>query len=597
MQQTASAVSVAASAAAVGAGAGALIVNNGNHSRSAVSFLLSRLRIHHFVLLPMTIISGVALFEQFRWWWNKSHRRRVVRGHWEEIDIHDKEAGTDTAKIPRRKRKKKLQRVKQRAKAAATKAALALAADATTPADIMKMVTTSHLPPSAFPISPPASPVNQAKAVITDDELSTDSLRSIASSTSFSDQTDNSSDNALPVIRKPSMKTADSVSSQFRQKLFHSLVVVGRFVNPWLEWEDRNVGDFLGYLGWQLTRTCRNGVPKDRTILDQDHPVVEPDYELWAEFHIKAKIAAKRADPNPPLMSFTWFGQSTCLVQMDGYNILTDPIFSSRTVGEWVGPRRVQKVPCALEDLPRIDIVLVSHNHYDHLDLAVVRKLENSVTWYIPRGLKKWFASLGVFNVVELDWWEETRHKDTESESGRPEIEIVGAPIQHWSGRHFLDVNSTLWSSFLVKGPSGSFYHCGDTGYCSAFKEIGRRYGPVTLSAIPIGSYEPREYMKHQHIDPSEAVQIHEDLGCRHSVGVHWGTFMMSDEHYLEPPALFENEGVRRKLPKGSIMATTLGESIVIRGGKKGKTSVDRGKGAREWRIGEEVQIATACEH
>ncbi|KAI8848028.1 beta-lactamase superfamily domain-containing protein [Chytridium lagenaria] len=286
-------------------------------------------------------------------------------------------------------------------------------------------------------------------------------------------------------------------------------------------------------------------------------------------------------------MSFTWFGQSTCLVQMDGYNILTDPIFSSRTVGEWVGPKRIQKVPCGLEDLPKIDIVLVSHNHYDHLDLAVVRKLSNTVTWYIPKGLRRWFATLGVTNVHELDWWEEFLHHDTE----RPDIKIVGTPIQHWSGRHFLDVNSTLWSSFLVKGPSGSFYHCGDTGYCSAFKEIGRRYGPVTLSAIPIGSYEPREYMKHQHIDPTEAVQIHQDLQSSHSVGVHWGTFMMSDEHYLEPPAMFEGEARKRGLPRDGCIATTLGECVVVKGAGKKGSEVVRGRGARVWGVGEEVKI------
>ncbi|KAJ3086794.1 hypothetical protein HK102_012461 [Quaeritorhiza haematococci] len=241
---------------------------------------------------------------------------------------------------------------------------------------------------------------------------------------------------------------------------------------------------------------------------------------------------------------------------MDGFNILTDPIFSPRTVGEWMGPRRLRPTPCKLSDLPKVDIVIISHNHYDHLDIEVVKQLKDSVTWYVPMGLGKWFAKLGVTNVVELDWWEEVLYE------GR--LKIVGTPIQHWSGRHVFDTNASLWCSFLVKGPTSSFFHCGDTGYCSVFKEIGRRYGPVTLAALPIGSYEPRWYMKHQHVDPQEAVQIHIDLAAQHSIGVHWGTFMMSDEHYLDPPFALDLARRERGLAPSEVFVTKLGATIVI---------------------------------
>ncbi|KAI8917628.1 beta-lactamase superfamily domain-containing protein [Powellomyces hirtus] len=264
-------------------------------------------------------------------------------------------------------------------------------------------------------------------------------------------------------------------------------------------------------------------------------------------------------------MTVTWFGQSTCLVQMDGYNILTDPIFSSRTIGNWLGPKRLRPPPCQVSDLPPIDIVLVSHDHYDHLDRAVVKELGNDVTWYVPLGLKEWFNTHGVTNVIELDWWQEHTHTTpSRTSTATTSLMIAGAPIQHWSGRHFFDVNRSLWASFVVKGPTASFFHCGDTGYCSVFKEIGARYGPITLAALPIGAYEPRWFLRHQHVDPDEACQIHEDLNASYSLGVHWGTFMMSDEHYMDPPKHLQESRIRRNLPGGSVFTSDIGETVCV---------------------------------
>lgn len=182
-----------------------------------------------------------------------------------------------------------------------------------------------------------------------------------------------------------------------------------------------------------------------------------------------------------PFMTCTWIGQSTCFIQLDRFNILTDPIFSPRTLGEWFGPKRLRPICCTLIQLPPIDFVLISHNHYDHLDLNVVLELGNSVHWFVPLGMRNWFNTHGVTNLTELDWWQSTIFT-----SSKGSLEITGAPVQHWSGRHVFDVNATLWCSFIVRGPWFSIFHCGDTGYCPVFPEIGEQYGPFDLALLRI---------------------------------------------------------------------------------------------------------------
>ncbi|KAL0073902.1 beta-lactamase superfamily domain-containing protein [Phycomyces blakesleeanus] len=233
-------------------------------------------------------------------------------------------------------------------------------------------------------------------------------------------------------------------------------------------------------------------------------------------------------------ITFTWLGQSTCLITIEGLAILTDPVFTRRSINEYLGPKRLRPVPCVLEDIQEnLDIVLVSHNHFDHLDSKVVAKLGNSVAWYVPLGLKYWFVERGINNVLEMNWWEETKIKL------RPDITVACVPAMHWSGfRTPFDKNETLWCSFVIKGQNENIFFCGDTGYSSElFKTIGSRYSPLSLAAMPIGSFEPEFLMKHLHMGPTEAVKAHCDLGHpKVSVGIHWGTFMMSEEHYMDPP-------------------------------------------------------------
>ncbi|KAJ2766108.1 hypothetical protein IWQ56_003843 [Coemansia nantahalensis] len=362
-------------------------------------------------------------------------------------------------------------------------------------------------------------------------------------------------------------KQADqcSAAGEHVSDLFASLCIGGRFVNPFETWRDKTLWDFVR---WIVTRSGGNGIPRDRSLLEHDLPVVRPHFALLDALSRpenargttspddqEARVDMAGVDPARTI-SATWLGQSTCFVQVEGLNVLTDPIFQRRTVFSWLGPERLRPVPCRLDELPHPDVVLVSHNHFDHLDAQVVRELGNSVTWYVPLGLRDWFARRGIYKVRELDWWQAVDH----TVGGRT-YRITATPTQHWSGRNGLDSNCSLWAGFVVQGSVSSIFHCGDTGYCPAFKEIGRRFGSITLAILPIGSYAPRWYMCHQHIDPDDAVRIHQDIGAVSSIGVHWGTFMMSDEHYLAPPKDLAAACAKYGLADGAFVAPQFGKT------------------------------------
>jgi N-acyl-phosphatidylethanolamine-hydrolysing phospholipase D len=184
-----------------------------------------------------------------------------------------------------------------------------------------------------------------------------------------------------------------------------------------------------------------------------------------------------------------------------------------------------------MAELPHIDAVVISHNHYDHLDRATVQRLaaqaNGSARFFVPLGLKAWFAGIGIREVTELDWWDEARFRG---------LQFTLTPVQHWSSRTPWDRDQTLWGGWLVEAPHFRFFFAGDTGYSQDFADIGRRLGYVDLAAIPIGAYEPRWFMQIMHVNPEEAVKIHQDLHARHSVAMHWGTFILADEPLDEPP-------------------------------------------------------------
>jgi N-acyl-phosphatidylethanolamine-hydrolysing phospholipase D len=236
----------------------------------------------------------------------------------------------------------------------------------------------------------------------------------------------------------------------------------------------------------------------------------------------------------------TWIGHATSLVQADGLNVLTDPIFSARASPlRWLGPRRAQPPGITLDALPRVDVVLVSHNHYDHLDRDSIRTLARQSggepLFLVPLGLKNWMIRAGVSRAVELDWWEHHEHAD---------VEFHLTPAQHWSARSLTDRNKTLWGAWSIIGRDCHWFFSGDTGYSADFTDTRQRFaerqctedgGGFDVALIAVGACEPRWFMQHQHVDPAEAVRIHVDLGAKRSVGVHWGTFSLADEPLDHP--------------------------------------------------------------
>jgi N-acyl-phosphatidylethanolamine-hydrolysing phospholipase D len=279
----------------------------------------------------------------------------------------------------------------------------------------------------------------------------------------------------------------------------------GRFHNP-PEWPLRH--GFTGVLRWQL----RGRTPAEPNFAP---PQVDNDGQ---------GLRDNRSEP-----SVTWIGHATLLLQAEGMSVLTDPMFSPRILAV----RRLAPPGVSLAHLPPIDVVVVSHNHRDHLDEASVRALGPEVTFVVPLGLAAWFKKRGLHRVVELDWWQET---EVAARTSRIRVTLV--PAQHWSMRGPLDANRSLWGGYVIESPAVRFYFAGDTGYPAAFKDIGRRYPGIDYALLPIGAYAPRWFMQPQHIGPEEAATAFGELGARSLIPMHWGTFRLSDEPLGEPPVL-----------------------------------------------------------
>ena len=242
------------------------------------------------------------------------------------------------------------------------------------------------------------------------------------------------------------------------------------------------------------------------------------------QFTAKEKLSAFRDN-------VIWVGHSTVLLNYNDLTVLTDPQFHFRASPfNFIGPKRVTPLPFDITDLPKIDVVLISHNHYDHLDEKSIKQLvelQPNIKFLVPLGLKPLLKKWGARLVEELDWWEITKIGD---------VDIQPTPVKHWSKRTPFDRNKTLWAGWMVRWPDFSFYFAGDTGYSEDFKLTAKKLGSPTLAAIPIGAYEPRAFMKSSHINPKEAVRIFQDLGCKYALGIHWGTFKLTLEKLDEPP-------------------------------------------------------------
>ena len=258
---------------------------------------------------------------------------------------------------------------------------------------------------------------------------------------------------------------------------------------------------------------------------------------------------------HPSGATVTWIGHATVLVQLDGVNFLTDPIWADRSgpFSGLVGVGRYTPVPIPIADLPPIDFVLISHDHYDHLDEPTVRELARRFNprFVVPLGIKAWLADRGITNAVELGWSETTTVKG---------LTIVCTPAQHGSGRTLADQNRRLWASWAVLG-SERFYFAGDTGYYRHFKEIGDVLGPFGLAALPIGSYTPREIARPVHMSPEEALQAWRDLRAERLLGIHWGTFGLARERYDEPPRRLRAEVERLAIDPAAVWILKPGET------------------------------------
>jgi N-acyl-phosphatidylethanolamine-hydrolysing phospholipase D len=296
----------------------------------------------------------------------------------------------------------------------------------------------------------------------------------------------------------------------------------------------------------------------------------------------------------------TWLGHATYLVQVAGLNILCDPVFSKRCAPvQFIGPKRFVDAPLKISELPRIDIVSVSHNHYDHLDLYSInelRKVHNPV-FVVPKGMRTWFKTLGwkrtpeekargvkkLVNdrVIEFEWWK-AQFVSVPSNPGL-KICVTHVPGQHWSMRTGpWDKDRQLWGGWVFEvdvaqyindpyahaheGPCvRRIYHAGDTAYCKVFRDIGNVFRRFDLAMIPIGAYHPRWYLKRQHVDPAQAVKIHIDLNRpTRSLAMHWGTFCLSDEPIDEPKKLLIETGRAAGLDRDEFIAPKHGQSVCV---------------------------------
>jgi L-ascorbate metabolism protein UlaG (beta-lactamase superfamily) len=270
--------------------------------------------------------------------------------------------------------------------------------------------------------------------------------------------------------------------------------------------------------------------------------------EKWTE--VKSDFGPRPLDFNKEGIRITYVNHTTFLIQVDGLNILTDPVWSTRTSPfQWAGPKRMRQPGLRLEDLPRIHVVLLSHNHYDHLDINTMRTIFGGHHPQIitPLGVKAYLDQERISGSKDLDWWDEASLSD--------KVSVQCVPAQHFSGRGSLDRDATLWCGYMLNTSAGRLYFAGDTGYNDkTFREIGTRCGEIRLSIIPIGAYKPRWFMSPIHVSPDEAVKIHLDVKSKQSIASHFGTFPLADDSYEDPITDLKKALHDNSLPESDFM-------------------------------------------
>jgi len=270
-----------------------------------------------------------------------------------------------------------------------------------------------------------------------------------------------------------------------------------------------------------------------------------------------AALCANRTRP-----SVTWLGHASSFIQLDGQNILIDPVLSPRVSPfRHLGPKRQVPLPIDLPDLPRIDLVLLTHLHYDHLDFSTLKRLARqqggAPDFVVPLGVSRAVRAAGVpaSHIVELDWWHAVQ---------RSGLKVMLTPAHHWSNRGpWGDLNRALWGGYLLESAGLKLWFPGDTGYqAELFHEIGLHIGPIDFALLPIGAYEPRKIMRAQHVNPAEAVRIFKHVAAKKAWAVHWGTFILTDEPIQQPMAELAMALREQNVPASDFMLPAIGETI-----------------------------------
>jgi L-ascorbate metabolism protein UlaG (beta-lactamase superfamily) len=301
---------------------------------------------------------------------------------------------------------------------------------------------------------------------------------------------------------------------------------------------NRRRGGLVAMLRWQLSG--------DR----KPWPAQPPDPEPAGD---------PQAPPPPGSAAVTFIGHSSFLIRVGGLTILTDPVFSERcSPVSWAGPKRARPPGRAFADLPKVDLLLISHNHYDHMDLPslrTIRRRDNPLA-VTPLGNAVHLAKAGLGRVHELDWWQSTTLPGG--------IRITATPARHFSSRTLRDRNHSLWSGFMLEITGHRLFFAGDSGAGRHWAEIGQRLGAPDLALLPIGAYEPRSIMAPVHMNPAEAVAAHQALGARLSVGMHFGTFQLTDEPIDAPPAAMAAARDEAGLAAGAFVTLGFGETRLV---------------------------------
>ena len=366
------------------------------------------------------------------------------------------------------------------------------------------------------------------------------------------------------------VSTAPSSSSTAPPHKTRAVFKDGKYSNPWPTWHHNSLLE----VGRMLLEQRRLPDPLIGVDLATALPVLPPTFS-----------------PTPDHVTYTWLGHATAFVQLYGLNILIDPVFSQRCgPTQWTGPKRLRPVPCSIADLPPIDVVLISHNHYDHLDWGSCQQLvekaekqreetgkaggERVMRWYVGEGIQHWLTAntkARKEDVTGLTWWDEATHTlpASSSSSSSPSSSssspvITSVPCQHWSVRSAFDAGKNLWTGFVIQHKGYTLYYSGDTAYCPVFSEIGSVFGSIDLVVLPIAAYTPNWFMKVVHTTPEEAVQVMEDVRGKKGVAVHWGTFVLAAEPLLEPKQRLEAEVKKRGWQSDSFVTTNIGETLTL---------------------------------